>query len=155
MKIAIAILAALLAGQTSPPRSQTYLASIEGIRLKDGEGIASFELRTWGVVYRAVCHIPYDWEVTAGSMGPGGKLAGTAGHGTSWVRASDKKQLQALVLIRLDGPVQKRDIPIRDGVVPATFSGVASVESGDRSTKVRLTFANVRLTPARACPPQG
>jgi len=126
MKIALALLGGLLAGQRAQLATQlsrTYLVSIEGVRLHEGEGVRSFELRKWGVVYRAVCHVPYDWEITAGSVGPGGKLAGEAGHGTSMVRAGDNKTLRALALVELDGPVQKYDIPIRDGVRPATFGG--------------------------------
>lgn len=152
MKKAIAALAVLLAGQAQAEASQSYLASIEGIRLNDGEGIASFKLRTWGVVFQAVCHIPYDWEVTAGSMGAGGRLEGTAGHGTSWVRARDARTLRSLVVVTLIGGVQKNDIRIPGGVIPATFSGMASVDSGDRVRKVRLTYANIRLAPAKRCP---
>jgi hypothetical protein len=152
MKNAMAVFAVLLAGQAQAAAPKSYLASIEGIRLNHGEGIASLKLQAWGVVFQAVCHIPYDWEVTAGSMGPGGRLEGSAGHGAAWIRAGDGRTLRALVLVTLVGGVQKNDIRISGGVIPATFSGMATVESGDRVRKVQLTYANVRLAPAKRCP---
>ena len=152
MKIAAALFGLMLLASTPPAHSKTYLASIGSIKLSPGEGIWSFKLKSWGVEYLAVCRIPSDWEITAGSMGPGGRLEGSAGHGTSMVRASDSKRLRDFVLIRFDGPVQKHDIVRGPGdVLPATFKGVATVEAGDRSRTVRLTFENIRLTPARNC----
>ena len=134
--------------------SRTFLASITGIELRTDEGIDKFEIDTWGVDFRAVCHIPSDWEMTAGSFGPEGRLSGVAGHGASWLRAKDLKKLRALVLVQLVAPVQKGDVREGTGIIPATFSGFANVQSGlsDRSRKTRLRFANVELTPASACP---
>jgi len=152
VKSVIAAFAVLVGSQGQAAVSQSYLASIEGIQLNAGEGIASFKLQTWGVVFRAVCHIPYDWEVTAGSMGPGGRLEGTAGHGAAWIRAGNGRTLHPLVLVTMTGGIQKNDVRIPGGVIPATFSGIASVESGERVRKVRLTYANVRLVPAKHCP---
>jgi hypothetical protein len=152
MKNALAAFAILLTCQAQAAAPKSFLASIEGIQLNDGEGIASFKLRTWGVVFQAVCHVPYDWEITAGSMGPSGRLEGMAGHGASWVRTGDHRTLRALVLITLVGGVQKTDIRHSGGVIPATFSGMAFVESGDRIRKVQLTYANVRLASAKRCP---
>jgi hypothetical protein len=95
----------------------TYLASISGVPLRADEGIDKFEIETWGVDFKAVCHIPFDWEITAGSFGPGGRLSGIAGHGASWLRSRDVKKLHALVLVRLVAPVRK----MRFGTGPVSF----------------------------------
>ena len=149
-----AFLLALVLG-LSPPvdHPKTFLASIR-IDLLPDERIDAFKIETWGVEFKAVCNIPNDWEITAGSFGPGGRLEGAAGHGASWLRVVDLEQLRALVLVRLVAPVQKRDIRDATGVVPATFQGFASIQSysTERGRKRKLTFANVRLTPAKSCP---
>jgi hypothetical protein len=147
-------LALAAAAPAASDHPKTFLASIEGVLLKSGESIDKFQLDTWGVDYKAVCQIPADWEITAGSFGPGGRLAGEAGHGASQLRAGEMKSLREIVLISLAPPVQKRDRREGTGVVPATFDGFAHVQSGwtESSRKVRLTFSNVKLTPARACP---
>jgi hypothetical protein len=149
-------LASLTTAAASVPvdNPKTYLASIEGVQLKSGESIDKIEINSWGVVFKAVCHIPEDWEVTAGSFGPGGKLMGEAGHGASQVRSKDEYVLRDIVLVELVGPVQKRDIRDNTGIVPATFSGFAQVQSGwsDGSRRAPITYSNVRLTPANNCP---
>ena len=148
------ILAAAISSQSGPEKIGTYLASISGIRLNPGESIDAFTLNTWGVDFRAVCNIPNDWEITAGSHGPEGRLVGAAGHGASQLRTQDLSRMRGLVLIQLLGDVQKVDLRDRTGVVPATFQGFVNVQSGseDRSRRVKLTYANVKLTPAKKCP---
>ena len=148
------ILATLTLGATAPDPPRSYIASLAAIELKSGEAVSGFSLNTWGVEFKAVCNIPLDWEVTVGAFGPGGKLAGSAGHGASWMRAKDLTRLHALVLIELSGPVQRHDRRNGTGVVPATFAGYADVQSAqsERPRKLRLTFANVTLVPAKHCP---
>jgi len=66
------LLALATASPTVADHPKTFLASIEGVRLRSGESIDKFEIGTWGVGFKALCHIPADWEITAGSFGPGG-----------------------------------------------------------------------------------
>jgi len=133
-----------------PLLARSYLASITGIELRKDEAVESFVVRTWGVEFKAVCRIPDDWEITAGRFGPGGRIAGQSGHGATMLR-DPRKELRGLVLIEFSGPVQH---PAR-GPVPATFSGDISLYVGrrDRTRKVPVTSANVRLTSANSCPP--
>ena len=149
-----AILAAAVASKSGPEKAGTYLASISSVRLKQGESIDAFTLKTWGVDFLAVCNIPNDWEITAGSHGPEGRLEGTAGHGASQLRTQDLRRMREIVLIQLESEVQKVDLRDPTGVVPATFQGFVNVQSGweDRSRRVKLTYANVSLTPAKKCP---
>lgn len=124
--------------------------SIDGMELGPGERISEFDVQTWGVGIKAVCRIPADWEITAGSSGPGGRIAGAAGHGTSWLGTSRLGDLDGIALIELAGPVQEA----ASGDVPATFSGSASVEvpGSDTPKPVPISFRNIALTPGTGCP---
>jgi hypothetical protein len=148
-----AIVASFLFALSSAAPAETYLASITGISLRADESIGHFNLRTWGVRFRAVCHIPSDWEITAGSFGPQGRISGEAGHGASSIRRENSGELHSLVLVDLSGPVQTHRI----GSAPPTFSGDASVHVGknDSTRTVRLSAANVRLKRADRCPAVG
>ena len=142
-------IAPLLACSSAPSEPQRYLASITGLEPREGEGIDSFSIDTWGVTIKAVCHVPGDWEITAGRFGSSGRLNGQAGHGASWIRAGRTEELRNLVLIELSGPVQPKPI----GDVPATFAGSAMILSSDEGREVPLTSSNVELQRASQCPP--
>src|SRR4051812_37344816 len=112
-----AIAAAPLLLFATPADARPYLLSIHGIALAPSESVQSFSLDTWGVAFRAVCHIPPDWEITVRGAGIGGRLAGEAGHGTVYLRRRNLGELNALALIDLDGPVLLK----ARGPVPPTF----------------------------------
>jgi hypothetical protein len=145
----IAASAALIA-LAVPAEARSYLLSIGGVHLAPDRSVESFDLNTWGVRFKAVCRIPRDWEISAWGAGIAGKMSGQAMHGTVYIRAGNWDRLTALALVELSDPVQRT----RKGNVPATFGGSVSVYAGskDRSHKVPLTYANVRLTPAASCP---
>ena len=143
---------------TGPPpvdHPKTYLASITRIPLKPGERIEGFSISTWGVTFTAVCQIPPGWTIKAGgSATPEGVLEGEASLGTTQLSEASPKPLHDLVLITLYGPVQRRDIGKEGGsfYLPATFKGHALLSGADVERRVRLSYANVRLTPASRCP---
>jgi hypothetical protein len=144
-------LAALMGGPESL-HAETYLASIASLRLRDDEAVERFAVRTWGVQFKALCRIPADWEITAGSFGPGGRIEGEAGHGATMLR-EPLAELRDLVLIELSGHVQGES----RGDVPPTFSGEISVFAGQegRTRIVPVTSANIHLVQASACPSAG
>jgi len=107
------------------------------------------------VTFDAVCHIPPGWTIKAGgSATPEGVLEGEASLGTTWLSAKSSPELKDFVLVTLYDPVQPRDKPTKDGVVPATFKGHAHIENedDDAGKRARLTAANVSLKPASRCP---
>jgi hypothetical protein len=132
---------------------RTYLASIVDIPLKPGERFSAFSISTWGVTFNAVCHVPYGWTIKAGGDAtPEGVLEGSANQGTTWLGQKSSGELRDLVLVTLYGSVQRQDIAIKSGVVPATFKGHAYIEVDDGRRRVNLTFSNVSLRPSTHCP---
>jgi len=153
-------LTALLATKAAPvDHSKTYLASITGIKLGANEYVDGFSIATWGVIDRAVCHFPPGWSINAGSSAdPTGAIEGQGSLGVAYLDRKRLSELSGLMLITLDGPVQKKDIGHDGGSFfnPATFKGHISIGTygGDIKTrKVRLTYRNIRLVPADRCPP--
>lgn len=147
---ALALLAAMPAPVDHP---QTYLASIVALPMRADERISAFAIETWGVEFLAVCRLPPGWRITAGSSAsPNGDLKGQASQGITWLYGPSPTELAGLVLVRMVAPVQRRDARSGTGVVPATFKGIATVETPDASRRVRLSYSNMRLRPARACP---
>ena len=147
----------LLAGasvQADHPKS--FLVSVGSIPVPRDEMIESFAFSTWGVTFKAVCHIPSGWTIKAGgSLTPEGTFEGQGSLGVSMPRSASPKEFRSLVLIELYAPVQRRDIrfPKNSGEVPATFKGFATVTDGDSERKIALSYRNVRLVSARSCPP--
>jgi len=144
---------ALGAAPVDHPR--TYLLSIGNIPLKNTESIEGFSIATWGVEFKAVCHIPGGWRIKAGSSAtPNGELAGEGSQGATWFSRSSPQELRSLVLVTLYAPVQRADI--RSGgegsLIPATFKGHATVSTDDGDRRRPITYRNVTLTPARRCP---
>ena len=154
------LLAAMVAAKTPPvDHYQTYLASITGIRLGANEFVDEFSVDTWGVIHRAVCHFPPGWFITAGSSAdPTGLIKGQASLGVTYLNRNRLSELNGLMLVTLDGPVQRKDFG-HDGTavfVPATFKGYARIGrygTDERRRKIRLTYRNIRLVPADRCPP--
>lgn len=129
--------------------SRIYLVSIADVALRPGERAVGFKILSWGVKYGAVCRIPYGWRIKAGGNATSeGWLEGEGTHGATWI--SDLSRLRDFALVRVWGPLQWTDKPIKDGVLPATFAGTLELSSG---RKVRLGPRSIRLVPARACPP--
>ena len=149
---ALALSATALAPVDHP---KTYLASIVGIALKPGERIEGFSLSTWGATFTAVCQIPSGRTIKAGgSATPEGVLEGDASLGTTWLSDASPKPLHDLVLVTLYDPDPRRGVGNEGGPVdiPATLKGHTLLSGDDAERKVRLNYANVRLTPASRCP---
>jgi hypothetical protein len=150
MNVRLLIFGLLVAAGPVSATGRSYLASVKGITLRSDESISSFTVKTWGVEIKAICHIPADWEITAGRFGPLGRIAGQAGHGATSLRRSDLGQLRGLALIELSGPIYRHN----HGSQPVTFQGDAGIDIGrtNRTRTVRLTTDNIQLVRAVACP---
>lgn len=153
-----ALLLPILAAAAPVPADhpRTYLLSVADLPLKAGESVESFKFSTWGVEHKAVCHIPSGWRVTAGSSAtPNGSLEASGSQGATWFTRGSPPELRHLVLVTLDGAVQRTDRRSSDGngLVPATFSGRATISTDDGERKVLLNYRNVILVPARRCRP--
>jgi len=154
LSLAFLLLAAAPA-QTHHPK--TFLLSIGGIPVPRDEMIESFAFSTWGVTFKRVCSIPAGWTIKAGgSLTPEGTFEGYGSLGVSMPRSASPTVFRSLVLIELYAPVQRRDVhfPKSSGERPATFNGFATLSDGDSERKVRLSYRNVTLVPARNCPPR-
>ncbi|WGM38860.1 hypothetical protein [Caulobacter sp. NIBR1757] len=136
------------AAATSKPT--TYLASIV-IPLGPGERVSAFNFDTWGVDVVAVCRIPPGWWIKGGrSATAQGVIAGEGSHGVTWI--GDMTSLENLMLVSLYGPVRETERKNGPTTWPATFKGLAALETPDTQREVALGHANVRLVPADACP---
>ena len=155
MLLSFAALILSAAAPVSTDQPVTYLASVTDIPLRKDDRVQGFSIATWGVTVNAVCHVPLGWTITAGGGGvPEGVLAGEGSMGATWLSEASPKALRDLFLVTLVEPVQRRDAG-KEGAsffVPATFKGHAFLWRDDKLHKVRLSYANVRLTPASACP---
>jgi hypothetical protein len=145
------LLSLLLLTGTSPAidHPYTYLLSVGGIRLTDGQSIKAFALKTWGVAFTSICRIPAGWTIKAGgSATPDGELTGEGSLGATWFLKSNPEELRNLALVTLYDPVQKIDV----GSVPATFQGHVTISTDPGDRKHRLDYRNITLVPARRCP---
>ena len=149
----------LLAASASAPvdHPRTYLVSIVGLKLTRNEYVDHLKVDTWGVTFKAVCHIPPGWTMKAGSTAaPDGEIEGEASHGVTFINSKSQRQLSGMVLLTLYTTVQRADIGrLGDAVyVPATFKGEVNVGTygEDKERKIHLTHANIRLVPASRCP---
>jgi hypothetical protein len=132
---------------------KTYLLSIARVPFKAEERMTKFSLKTWGVTFDAVCHIPYGWQIQAGGgVTSEGELEGKGSNGVTWVGKDGLRQFDDLVLITLYAPIQARSSKDATGEVPATFSGTATLWADDAERPVYLGSGNIRLTPASRCP---
>ena len=152
LSLALLLLAAAPAQSDHP---KTFLLSVGGIPVRD-EMIESFAFSTWGVTFKSVCNIPAGWTIKAGgSLTPQGMFEGYGSLGVSMPRSASPTAFRSLVLIELYAPVQRREIrfPNNSGEIPATFNGHATLSGANSKRKVRLTYRNITLVPARSCPP--
>ena len=134
-----------------------YLLSVVGLPVKDTVSVKAFTFDTWGVEFNSVCRVPGGWRIKAGSSAtPDGELAGEGSQGATWFNQRSPDELHAFVLVTLYTPVQRNDVTTAggSGLIPATFKGVATVETDDGDKRVPLTFQNITLTPATRCPHQ-
>ena len=157
LKAALCVLALAASVSSAAARPRTFLASIADVSLGPNEYVDAFSIDTWGVTILAACRIPPGWTLTAGSgADPSGKIAGEASLGVTFLSRPYLRYLDAIVLLRLDGPVRKQALHLKDREYPATFEGSADIGTyglDERTRKQPLTFRNVRLTPAVRCPP--
>lgn len=132
----------------------TFLLSVVDLPLGQNGAVKSFSLKTWGVSFHAICHIPPGWVIGAGgSATPDGELKGDGSLGITWLRSAELPELRSLALVSLSGPVQNDDIRTKDGgLIPATFKGKAVIASGDKFKTAQLTAAHIRLAEAGQCP---
>jgi hypothetical protein len=99
---------------------------------------------------RAVCRIPGGWRIKAGSSAtPDGVLEGEGSQGATWFNRKSPKELKNFVLVTLYDFVQRRDV---GNLIPATFKGFATISAENGEPKRPLTYKNIRLLSARACP---
>jgi len=146
-------LLALAAATVPVDHPRTYLLSVINFPLKTDESVERFSFSTWGVDVKAVCHVPGGWRIKAGrDSTPDGEISGSGSTGTTWYRERSPRQLRNFVLVTLYGPVQPNDIRQRDGVIPATFNGKATISGYDDDREVTLSYRNIRLVPASHCP---
>ena len=149
----IAITPAPAASSALVDHPKSYLVSILNIPLMADDRITGFSIKTWGVTFKTVCHIPPGWTISAGgSATPEGQLAGDASLGVTWLESGSSPEFKKMVLVDLYSPVQRRDVRVQGGTRPATFKGYAHLWNNDVERKVRLTWSNVELTPASRCP---
>jgi hypothetical protein len=142
-------LSALLAAAAPAAAEQgrTFLLSIEGIEVA-GQSVTDFRIASWDVDWIAICRIPAGWRLRAGRDATSdGLFEGESTHGAT--RLAGLEPLRNVALLRLRAPVQWRDRPLPDGVVPASLAGTLSLSGG---RQVRLGRSNLRLGPAGACP---
>jgi hypothetical protein len=135
---------------------RTYLLSIANLPLKAGESVEKFKFTTWGVEFEAVCHIPLGWRITAGaSATPNGSLEGSGSQGATWFKKGSPPELHHLALVTLYDAVQLENVRSLDGsiVVPATFTGRATISTDAGEQVADLNHRNVILVPARRCLP--
>ncbi len=140
----------LLATASAPvDHPRVYLASIVDLPLKPGEQMEGFSIDTWGVQFRAVCHIPGGWRIKAGSSAtPNGILEGSGSQGATWFSSRNPAELRHIVLLVLYDDVQRADVA---NGPDATFKGHAVISTDDGERRAALNYRNVRLTPAKRC----
>lgn len=151
---------ALLSASATPALpangARTFVASIHGVKLRPNEYVAAFSVDTWGVIYRAVCHIPPGWYVKAGgTAAPDGGFEGQGTHGVSYLSKERLKELEGLVLITLHGPVRSRKTETNSTLIPPTFDGkieIGRYGPGLRTRDLKFGASNIRLIPASRCP---
>jgi len=142
---------------SAEPAERTYVLSLQGIDLGPDEYVSAFALDSWGVRFRAVCHIPPGWYIKAGGTASfDGGLQGEGTHSVTFLGKSRLHELEGLALIALDGPVRPHRTEAAITFTPPTFDGTITVErvaeTPTRPRKMPLKFANFRLVPAMRCP---
>lgn len=155
MKNLLPLLLFMPGAASAADHPRTYLLSVINLPIKGMVSVKAFSFDTWGVEFKSVCRVPGGWRIKAGSSAtPDGQLAGEGSQGATWFSQRNPKDLHAFVLVTLYAPVQRNDIKTTNpsGLVPATFKGFATIETDDGDKRIPLTFRNITLTPATACP---
>ncbi|MBX9795900.1 hypothetical protein [Sphingomonas sp.] len=154
MKKLFSILLLMPAAASAADHPRTYLLSVVGLPVKDTQSVSAFSFDTWGVEFNSICHIPGGWRIKAGSSAtPNGELAGEGSQGATWFNQRNPMELRSFVLVTLYAPVQRTDAMSASGSgTPATFKGIATVETDEGEKHIPLTYRNITLTPALACP---
>ncbi|MDE1918149.1 MAG: hypothetical protein KGJ57_09095 [Sphingomonadales bacterium] len=161
MRRVFALAALLLTAAKPVEHPRTYLLSLTGLPLGEHyPRLKSFEMETYGVDIAAVCRIPEDWSILAGyKYSIAGDINGGAAHGAGWLNRKQLAKEGPLLLVTLHGPVERHGPTFSksNGLPIATFAGKAEIEPSNENSDddqiIPLTAANIRLTPARACPP--
>ena len=152
MKLVL-LFALLTMGAAPVDHPRTYLLSIGHIPLKKAESIEAFSVKTWGVEFKSVCSIPGGWRIKAGSSAtPNGELEGEGSQGATWLNTPSPRELRNFVLVTLYAPVQRAAIGSPDNGIPATFSGMATINTDDGDVQRALSYRNITLIPAHRCP---
>jgi hypothetical protein len=133
-------------------RVQRALLSVDNLNLRSNVGIRRFHIKTWGVEYLAVCHLPASWEIKSEKFqDPEGWLDGKSDtHGERLTGLQD----MFLVDVYDYQPLPKGDP--RGDYHPPSFAGW--VQLGNRADEVpnlgKLTLqpSHFHLRPARNCP---
>ncbi|MBO9576914.1 MAG: hypothetical protein J7494_14380 [Sphingobium sp.] len=155
MPAALVTILALAKAAAPVDHPRTFLASIVGVPLTDREYLDSFSIETWGVTFKAVCHIPPGWRMKAGSSAsPNGDIEGEASHGVTFLDKKRLKELRNVILLTLYSKVQREEIKDGTGIIPATFSGKAHIGTygEDDEREAPITYKNLILVPAKQCP---
>lgn len=143
--------AVLAATVVAVPAGATQLLSLQDFPVGPNEYVEAFSIDTFGVLPRAVCHIPYGWIVTAGVDGtPVGSLSGQAGHGANALNTAGLEQLKQLFLID-----DLNRIETARPEHPATFAGrilIGTYAVDAEPVWRRLKAMAYALSPAPRCP---
>lgn len=158
MKIVATLLVCLFLAScvTNQDRPQTYLVSVINLPVGgDYSAVQRFGFETWGVRFRAVCHVPEGWRIKAGGLlNPGGVFEGEGSNGVTWFARPNPEELQNIVLVDIYGPVTNETVRDSSGssIIPPTFAGTATVSTLDDGDQPRpLTLTNIRLRHADRC----
>ncbi len=108
-----------------------------------------FSFSTWGANFKAVCHIPEGWTITASNNLTGdGVFEGGGSLGVTMPRDASPKEFSSLVPVELYSPVLRRGTANE----PSTFKGYATAWADDAERRIPLNFRNIRLVRAQHCP---
>jgi hypothetical protein len=128
------------------------LVSIQGLNIGKNEYVAAFEIDTWAIQIRAVCHLPVGWMITAGrELNPGGHISGKASGFMTNLNYKQVGELKDLILI--DDPMPDRYPSPSE---PPMFVGSITVGSYDTTASagdrvIPLKVGSIVLRDARQC----
>jgi len=128
------------------------LLSVQGLSIPATESIRSFHLKTWGVAFVSVCHVPPSWELKSEKFeDPEGYL-----DGRSDTYGEQLRQLSNMYLLDVYDyqPLAQRSPGIEH---PALFTGwveIGRMQPFDAGTLHRRTLkaSNFSMQNAQACP---
>ena len=133
--------------------ARRVLLSVESLGLPTTESIRAFHIKTWGVEFLSVCHVPPSWELRSE------KFENSEGYfdGRSDTHGDPLKQLSNMYLVDVYDyqPLPKGDP--KTEYHPASFTGWVEVGrvrpfDGGVRQKHALKPSNFRLRDATRCP---